>query len=89
MTVNDTGYAANRQRKRGKRDVMRVIVELPSQLVRDLDDWGTASGMTSRREAMEALLSGVLGGMAAGAEFGDQPPAAETNIKEGQEAIQP
>lgn len=47
------GYAQNRQKGR---DVVRVITELPVNLVRDVDEWGVSAGMTSRREATEVLL---------------------------------
>lgn len=44
------------KKNRRSRDVVRVIVELPTRLVEELDDWGATSGMTSRREATETLL---------------------------------
>lgn len=53
MTEHPKGYAANRRKGR---DAVRVVTELPPQLVRDVDEWGVSAGMTSRREATETLL---------------------------------
>ncbi|MBN8292814.1 hypothetical protein JI664_12640 [Rhodobacter sp. NTK016B] len=66
-------YAANRQ---AARSTQRLVVEVSSDLLSRVDDWGVAAGMTSRRETVENLLSDALGMKAAGGSFGDQAPAA-------------
>lgn len=53
MSDKALGYAANRRKDR---EVVRVVAELPQQLVEDIDCWGISAGMTSRREAAETLL---------------------------------
>lgn len=53
MSEQLNGYAANRKKER---PVVRVVTELPVKLVSDVDEWGVAAGMTSRREATETLL---------------------------------
>lgn len=57
MTEHLEGYATNRRRNK---DVVRVITELPTRLVEDVDRWGVSAGMTSRREATETLLRKAL-----------------------------
>ena len=57
MASGVRGYACNRRKGREK---VRIITELPAQLVQQMDDWGIAAGMTSRREATEILLKKAL-----------------------------
>lgn len=53
MTEHMSGYARNRRKGR---DSVRIVTELPADLVRRVDSWGISAGMTSRREATEVLL---------------------------------
>ncbi len=53
LTSYKSGYSENRRRGR---EVVRVITELPAHLVKEVDEWGVAAGMKSRREATETLL---------------------------------
>ncbi|MFC3060007.1 hypothetical protein [Paenirhodobacter populi] len=38
----------------------RLIVELPEELIAEVDEWGAAAGETSRHEAVDALLRAGL-----------------------------
>lgn len=53
MTDNASGYAANRKKDRG---AVRLVADLPEQLVNELDRWGVAAGLSSRREATETII---------------------------------
>lgn len=57
MTAHLDGYAKNRRKGR---DVTRVVTELPSELVQEVDNWGISEGMKSRAEAVRKLLRRAL-----------------------------
>lgn len=62
MAANPT-YAKNRQSKK----TTRVVVEIETDLLKAVDDWGIKTGKTSRRETVETLLRDRLAKIQGGA----------------------
>lgn len=54
----------------------RLVVNLPPDLVRQVDEWGVGVGLASRRESTELLLREGL--KAAGGDLAGQTPAAKS-----------
>lgn len=71
--MNDQRQGYSRNRRRGI-ETARIITELPVTLIDQVDRWGVAAGMKSRREAAETLLNEGL--KAAGGKLGGEAPAA-------------
>lgn len=82
-------YAEN---NKPREEMSRVVVDLSVSLLREVDDWGVPAGMRSRSDAIRSLLRrglDVESEEAAGHEFGDQKPAAESQHEVGREARYP
>lgn len=61
--ATNPAYAKNRQPKK----TTRVVVEIETDLLKAVDDWGIKTGKTSRRETVETLLRDRLAKIQEGA----------------------
>jgi hypothetical protein len=54
------GYRANRAARRASAGLIRIVAELPVDLIISVDQWGAATGKDSRRASLDALLRSGL-----------------------------